>query len=125
MSEPTTLDRLKEDSGLTWAAIAQHAGITDAGLARIRKGEVKPRRDTLAKLERVLGVEPGTLIDQYEVTNSTGQRPSGKTALTAWLDDSVCQWLGDARLAALQNEMRAWVGHRIGQIIADDLGGDH
>jgi transcriptional regulator with XRE-family HTH domain len=57
------LDEHRRAAGLSWDQVAARAGITTAGLRRIRRGEVRPRTPTLVQLEIALRLPPGALRD--------------------------------------------------------------
>ncbi|HFE65845.1 MAG TPA: XRE family transcriptional regulator [Chloroflexi bacterium] len=53
----------REYFGLTQQALAQRAGMSQPALARLEKGDVKPRAATLKKLAVALGISVAQLIE--------------------------------------------------------------
>lgn len=47
----------RRKAGLSQRALAERAGITQATIARIEKGEIDPRSDTVVRLLRACGFE--------------------------------------------------------------------
>jgi transcriptional regulator with XRE-family HTH domain len=56
--------KLREDQGLTQAALAKRAGVTEAYVSMIESGVRKnPSLPTLKRLARALGVPVGELLE--------------------------------------------------------------
>ena len=68
------LKELRRRVGLTQQALAQRAGLSVAGLARVEQGG-RPKATTVVALELALGVPPGTLTgtaDPGAATDESG-----------------------------------------------------
>ena len=57
------LKRLRTDSALTQAELAEKAGLTTAAVARIERNEAEPRPSTLRKLAAALDAAPRDLTN--------------------------------------------------------------
>jgi transcriptional regulator with XRE-family HTH domain len=55
------LRRAREEVGLSQRALAQSAGLTPSAVWQYEQGKALPRRETTAKLEKVLRLESGAL----------------------------------------------------------------
>jgi transcriptional regulator with XRE-family HTH domain len=58
----TKVREARERRGLSMAEVARASGLSPGAVSRIEHGERSPGAATLARLARVLGVEPGRLI---------------------------------------------------------------
>lgn len=72
-----TLKRLRTDAGLSQAALADLAGISDESIRLIEKGEREPNWSTVRKLARALNVSIAS-FDESPPPPSLPQRPRGK-----------------------------------------------
>ena len=54
---PDSVVYARRKAGLSQRALAERAGITQATIARIEKGEIDPRSDTVVRLLRACGFE--------------------------------------------------------------------
>ena len=66
---------------MTWLGLATAAGITPAGLRKIRKGDVIPKQETLVSLEKALQLPPGSL--HVERPTLFWEPPTEQTVLIA------------------------------------------
>ena len=65
------LDHLRESVGLaTWDELADAAGITPAGLRKIRAGDASPRRSTVRQIESALRVPVGYLDELFGLSRA-------------------------------------------------------
>ena len=53
---------LREEQGLSLRELARRADMTPTGVSLVEQGETNPSSDTLVKLARGLGVQPGDLF---------------------------------------------------------------
>ncbi len=67
---------LREDSGLTREALAYHAGITTASLARIELGQATPGWDTIRRIAGALDLSIGGLAAAVEAAEEGAVRPA-------------------------------------------------
>lgn len=68
--------RLREDSGLTREALAFHAGITTASLARIELAQSTPGWDTFRRIAGALDVSISRLAAAIEAAEEGAARPA-------------------------------------------------
>ena len=68
--------RLREDSGLTREALAFHAGITTASLARIELAQATPGWDTIRRIAGALDMSIGRLAAAIEAAEEGAARPA-------------------------------------------------
>jgi transcriptional regulator with XRE-family HTH domain len=54
----------RRDAGLTQAALAAHAGLTQQYVARIEAGQINPTLVTIAAIARALGASMSDLLDR-------------------------------------------------------------
>jgi transcriptional regulator with XRE-family HTH domain len=63
------LRRLRKQSGLSQAALSEHAGVPQPTISNIESGRREPHQATLRKLAAALGVEvPALLVENEEAT---------------------------------------------------------
>ena len=53
---------LREEQGLSLRELARRADMTATGVSLVEQGQTNPSSDTLMKLARGLGVQPGDLF---------------------------------------------------------------
>jgi transcriptional regulator with XRE-family HTH domain len=70
------LRRLREDSGLTREALAYHAGITTASLARIELAQATPGWDTIRRIANALELSLSRLAAAVEAAEEGAARPA-------------------------------------------------
>jgi len=70
------LRRLREDSGLTREALAFHAGITTASLARIELAQATPGWDTIRRIAGALDLSISRLAAAVEAAEEGAARPA-------------------------------------------------
>jgi transcriptional regulator with XRE-family HTH domain len=68
--------RLREDSGLTREALAFHAGITTASLARIELAQATPGWDTIRRIAGALDMSISRLAAAIEAAEEGAARPA-------------------------------------------------
>ena len=59
------LNKGRMHRNLSWSELADAAGLSVAGLGRIRRGEVNPKEDTKRRLEKALGLPDRNLDDLW------------------------------------------------------------
>jgi transcriptional regulator with XRE-family HTH domain len=69
------LRRLREDNGLTREALAFHAGITTASLARIELAQATPGWDTIRRIAGALDLSISGLAAAVEAAEEGAARP--------------------------------------------------
>jgi transcriptional regulator with XRE-family HTH domain len=57
-----TLQRVRLSQGLTMQKLGKKAGVNPTTIGRLERGFRTPRLETVRKLARALGVEPGDLL---------------------------------------------------------------
>lgn len=56
------LQQVRKERGLTLEALGYLAGLDIATISRVERGIVEPRRDTVVRLARALGMSVGRLV---------------------------------------------------------------
>ncbi len=57
-----SLQQVRKERGLTLEALGYLAGLDIATISRVERGIVEPRRDTVVRLARALGMSVGRLV---------------------------------------------------------------
>jgi len=86
---PDLVRYTRQKAGLSQRALAERAGVTQATVARIEKGEIDPRSNTVARLLRACGYEleavplSGVGIDRSAIRELLKLSPAERVRLAA------------------------------------------
>ncbi len=121
MNLGVNLRRLRDETGLSQADVAERAGISRVAYRNIETGEAVPRAGTLAKLAEVLGVKIPDLMMEVRPLTAVRFREKGMTSREQLLV-RVSRWLeGYVELESILGERRPFI---FDKARADVRGGD-
>src|SRR5690606_11970214 len=87
---PHNLRRLRQQAGMTQAAVAEAADVADATISRIERGRFLPSQALLERLAQAIGVTAADLVKTTKKAPKPTMRPSEARllALVRPLDDA-------------------------------------
>jgi transcriptional regulator with XRE-family HTH domain len=91
------LRQLREGRGLTQAVLAERAGVTTDGIAKLERGDRKPTWETVLALCDVLGVDPNAFTERPAPRQPAGPGRPPKAEPTAESPEEPATMPGKAK----------------------------